>query len=457
MGARPVLRPEQDESWSAIEGLEASQDAAIRLQWYSEVPGSGAPERLMEAAVQALENRGMTVPGWEGLVEAGLTALEANDMPALIRAHVELQAAINDAERDDTSPYWTFAHYDTWEQFLSDASFPDVRPLELDEASYRDAVYAGWLGQIVGGAVGTSIEGYTAARLREAFGEIRDYLVPPSTYNDDMTFELAFLVAFEAAGREVTAREIGINWVSLIPFGWSAEMVALRNLQAGIVAPESGRTHNPFSEWIGAQMRGAVCGLVAPGNAREAARLAWLDGSVSHSNNGIIGEVFNAALVAGAFVQRDMRALLEETVLSLPGGSEYASVVGFALDRCKRSASWRDAWDACEKRYERYNWVHAYPNACAEVVALWFGAGDFDETLHIIAMEGQDVDCNAAQILTAVAVAGGGAEAIPDRWKEPIGDELTTYVRGMKKLSIRGLAERTVAAARRAGTASPAP
>ncbi len=448
--ARPVLRPEQDETWDAMAGLEAGQDSQVRLQWYSEVPGSGAPECLMEAAVQALENRGMLVPGWEPLVDAGLAALESGDMPALIRAHVALREALNAAVRDDTSSYWDYDRYDSWEECERDSTFPGGPLYDEPETAYRDRVHAGWLGQIVGGALGTSIEGYTAERLAEAYGEIRDYLVRPSTYNDDLTFELAFLKALEDRRSELTARDIGLNWAALIPFGWSAEMVALRNLQAGIMPPGSGRRHNPFSEWIGAQMRGAVCGLVAPGDAREAARLAWMDGSVSHENNGILGEVFNAVLTARAFILSDMRRLVEEAAACLPPGSEYAAVIRFALDACRAAGDWREAWGHCERRYERYNWVHAYPNACAEVVALWFGEGDFDETLHIIAMAGQDVDCNAAQILTALAVARG-REAIPARWTDPIGDELKTYVRTMKTLSIAGLAERTVRASRYGG------
>ncbi|MFP4484586.1 MAG: ADP-ribosylglycohydrolase family protein [Spirochaetota bacterium] len=456
--AVPELREEEDQTWNVIEQLEQQQDGLIRMQWFSRVPGSGAPERLMVAAVQALENRGMRVPGWEPLVDAGLAALEADDMPALIRAHVQLQEALAGAERDPSSPYWDFEQYPDWQSFEADATLsPKVEYTEPRE-HYHRRVLAGWQAQIVGGALGTSIEGYTAQRLRERYGEIRDYLTKPSTYNDDITFELAFLRALDGSGADITARDIALQWVSLIPFAWSAELIALRNLQEGILPPASGTHRNPFSEWIGAQMRGAVCGLVAPGNVREAARLAWMDGTISHGNNGIIGEVFNAVLVARAFVQRDIRALLAEAVAVLPPKSEYAAVVSFALDACREASDWQSAWARCEERFTRYNWVHAYPNACAEVVALWFGNGDFDETLHITAMEGQDVDCNAAQIMTAVAVAGSrgisGESVVPARWLAPIGDTLYTYVRTMKRMSIHDLAAWTVEGARRLGTVS---
>ena len=37
--------------------------------------------------------------------------------------------------------------------------------------------------------------------------------------------------------------------------------------------------------------------------AAETARLAFMDGSVSHHNNGVLGEVFNAVLVSLAYVK----------------------------------------------------------------------------------------------------------------------------------------------------------
>ncbi|WP_289694863.1 hypothetical protein [uncultured Duncaniella sp.] len=63
----------------------------------------------------------------------------------------------------------------------------------------------------------------------------------------------------------------------------------------------------------------------------------------------------------------------------MPPKSEYYSVVKFAWDACVRCGNWEDAWKACEEKYKRYNWIHTYPNAAAEVVSLYFGRNDFDE------------------------------------------------------------------------------
>ena len=202
------------------------------------------------------------------------------------------------------------------------------------------------MAQLVGAAVGTALEGYTAANLARVFGPITSYPRPPNTYNDDITFELAFLEAFSRAGYAVTSTDIAAEWTALIPMGWSAEAIALANIRRGVEPPYTGIEDNPFDEWIGAQMRGVICGMVAPGRAREAARLAWLDGQVSHTSNGILGEVFNAVLAARAFGGGDMRSLVETTVALMPAASEYGMVVRNALAACKTSDDWQSAGPA---------------------------------------------------------------------------------------------------------------
>ena len=110
---------------------------------------------------------------------------------------------------------------------------------------------------------------------------------------------------------------------------------------------------------------------------------------------------------------------------AIPVDSEYYTVVKFAWGESQKHTDWESAWKVCEKKYERYNWIHAYSNAAAEVVAMFFGNGDFDETMHIIAMCGWDVDCNAAQIAKVIAAANKVERN--EKWTAPIGDKLDTY------------------------------
>ncbi|MCX5512497.1 ADP-ribosylglycohydrolase family protein [Kaistia algarum] len=447
--AEPVLRSEEEQTWDASEAI-AGQDFWVRMFWQSNVPGSGAPESLAVAAVQSLENKGWVVPAENALwLEKGLAAVDEGDMEALHVAHSRLKAVLRQAKPDPEHPSQKTKRFSSFAEYEAAVSFPPDVAYDVEGKDFEDRIAAGWWGQIIGAAVGTALEGYTTEKLEKAFGRIDRYMRPPNTYNDDITFELAFLYAFALKGHAITSADVGDYWVSLIPVAWSAEAVALENLRRGVYPPESALDGNPFDEWIGAQMRGAIVGMVAPGRAREAARLAWLDAEVSHTGNGILGEVFNAVLVARAFVETDMRKLAAETVELMPADTEYGAVVRFALDAARKSADWKSAWALCDAEYVEYNWIHAYPNAAAQVIALWFGQGDFDETLAIIGGCGHDVDCNAAQMLAAVAIAKGFA-SIDKRWIDPIGDELVTYMRRPAKTTTSAVCAMTVDAVRSA-------
>ncbi|MDF2675506.1 MAG: hypothetical protein K0R09_3778, partial [Clostridiales bacterium] len=62
---------------------------------------------------------------------------------------------------------------------------------------------------------------------------------------------------------------------------------------------------------------------------------------------------------------------------------------------------------------------------------------------------GQDVDCNAAQIGTIIGVIRG-IDGIDKKWLDPIGNDLVTYVRGMKNIKIDSLINWTVESVRAA-------
>ena len=449
--AKPIVRSAEEQTWEDNLDVSVFYDQNLALDWGSNVPGSGAPEKIMVAAVQALENRGYTVSeaGYQYLNE-GLKAAEEQDYVLLHRCSALLRRELAKAGKDPASEYWKYGYYRTFEEYLVAVTFPERVPVRPDTSAFRNQIRAGWLSQLIGGAMGTMVEGYTSANIYDAFGEVRSYLREPNTYNDDTTYELAFLKAFLEKGYAVTSEDIALCWVGLIPCGWSAEELAIRNLKNGIFPPESGQYRNPFNEWIGAQMRGGICGMVAPGDPRTAAELAWKDGCISHANNGILGEVFNAVMTSLSFVEKDVRTIIKTAISLIPGDSEYRSVLDFVWDSCQRSDDWRRALAACEERYRKYNWIHAYPNACCEVIALYFGEGDFDRTLHIVTMCGLDVDCNAGMIMPIVAIRQG-CGSIPEKYMHPAFDKLTTYMRGeMREITMDALVEKTVRSVTRA-------
>lgn len=440
----PKIEKDCEENWMNYVVNGNLSDEKLYKDWESVVPGSLAPCHLVIAAIQCMRNKGYDVTDAESYIDEGLEAARNKDGASLQKITAKIYYLLNNAQKDDSSAYWNYKSYKTWEEIEKDSCFPEYPDFIININELEEKIQAGWYGQLIGGAFGTQIEGYITANIRETFGNITTYLRPPETYNDDITYELAFLAAFYEKGYEVSSEDIAYKWLELIEDGYSAEEIALRNLRNGLLPPESGSYGNYFSDWIGAQMRTPIHGMVAPGNPKLAAKLAAEDSVISHSNNGLIGGVFNAVLVSLGFVEKDMKKLVTTAVECLPKESEYYMIVRFALDMCNSHKAWEVAWSACEdKLIKDYNWIHAYPNAAAEIIALWYGDNDFDKTANIIAMTGQDVDCTAAPVLNVLGVAYG-LKQIGKHWTEPLGTEIKTIMRKYQSFSFNQLCKITL-------------
>ncbi len=445
LAAVPLDRRIHASQWYDSNTVFPSGDDLIALFWHSRVPGSGAPEIPYVEMVQSMDNRGYDVRAAEALLPQGLALAHGKDRDALRALTAELLAAIHSAPRIDGAPYWRYEHPSGWEEVKAAMAASDEGQDRRALDHLEERTLAGWLGQLAGGSFGTAIEGYHSTRIAEVYGEIEGYVTAPETTNDDVVYELVLLDVFERVGRAISSRDIGLEWVKQIPFGWSAEWVALHNLNDGLLPPESGTWRNPYSDWIGAQMRGMICGMLAPGWPMEAARLAHIDGVVSHAANGVYGELYAAVLSSLAYLRGDPRALLEEAAGYLPQRSEYAAVVTGCLETVRAHSDPAEAWRVLDERFEQYNWIHAYPNIAADILALWYGDGDMTRSFSLLAHAGLDVDCNAGLVGTVLGVMNG----VPEQWAAPLGDLLETYLKGKEKLSIRELAARTARNAKR--------
>lgn len=103
-------------------------------------------------------------------------------------------------------------------------------------------------------------------------------------------------------------------------------------------------------------------------------------------------------LVSMAYVETDMRTVLEKAMRAIPMDSEFYTVLEFAFEACEKSATYREAWELCEEKYKHYNWVHCYPNMASEVIAIYFAGNDYQKAMSILMMSGQDNDCTGGPI-----------------------------------------------------------
>ncbi len=448
-GAVPVKNRTDLIQWDSLLEGKMLEEAAQMLEsgkgaWQKPLPESKAPYSKMLGAISSMKNMGYDVEEAELLIPQALEAIEQNDLIRLQIINAHVFKALAEADKIAGHPYWSYTIYEDFEQYEKAVELPEYPDYHLpDEKKLFEQIHGGWLGEIIGSALGTAIEGFKSSRIWEVFGEITDYVKPPETLNDDITFELALLEAFRQKGYEITSEDIADQWVGYIPFAYTAEEVALNHLRSGIYPPQSGYLANPYREMIGAAMRAAVCGALAPGNPRKAAELAWKDGRISHHNNGILAEVFNAVLVSMSYVETDMKTILTKAMKAIPKDCEFYSVLDFAYQACEQSDNYRQAYELCEAKYKEYNWVHTYPNLAAEVVAVYFAGNDFQKAMTILMMAGQDNDCTGGPIGHAYGVMLG-AGTLDRKFTEPLKDQLDTYVRTMESQTITSLSEKTL-------------
>jgi ADP-ribosylglycohydrolase len=432
-------------SWDEIIRDSIRDVQNMNYQWKGYVTDSLAQLFNIAGVIQAKANLGYDMSKAEAMLEEGKRLYEARNEVELYKHTLRVYREIANAPEDPESPYWKYTRYTSFGQYVKMVDFPKYGfdPRKIDRELLFDKIYANWLAQTCAGALGTALEGFHTLNIEKVFGTVDGYIKEPEQYNDDITFQLVFLEIFSKLGYETKAADIAEEWAARIPIGFTAEGVALRNIKQGIYPPQSGTYNNPMCEWIGAQMRGAVCGLVAPGDPETAARLAFEDGIISHTNTGVLGEVLNAVMTSLAFVENDCRTIARMSIDLIPCDSMFRSVLEYAWDACKRYGDWRRAWLDCDDKYQHYNWIAAIPNAAAEVVALYFCENDYDKLCSIIAMCGLDVDCNAAQVAGILAVIRGSG-AISPRWSVPVGNMMITYVRGMERLRFDDLARKTM-------------
>jgi ADP-ribosylglycohydrolase len=443
--AVPVDRRKEASRWMKGDTEFPHGDELLRWNWNVKVPGSLAPDVFFQSMVQDWANQGYDVCAAEELIPLGRSLEAANNLIDLRVVSARIWKALREAPKIAGHPYHQYEHPTDWESVR--AAMPaaaDNHPLSVWQADYPQRILQGWIGQLAGGSFGTAIEGYTGAQIAGVYGEVRGYVTQPETTNDDVVYELLLLDVFEKMGRAISSDALADEWVHQLPYGVSAEGIALRNLTMGIYPPDSGTFLNPYCDWIGAQMRGMVCGMLAPAEPMEAARLAHIDAVISHARNGVYGEIYAAVLTALAFVMDDPRKLVVEAARYIPAKSEYAAKLSFILETLRAESDPAAAWKILDKHFERYNWIHAYPNIAADLLALWYGDGDFTETMALLAKAGYDVDCNGGLVGNVLGVM----RPVPPAWADPIGDLLETYIQGKERLSIMELAEKTAGLAK---------
>lgn len=352
---------------------------------------------------------------------------------------------------------------------------PPSLPL-VDPGTLEDRIHGAWLGRCCGCLLGKVTEGWrrptmagflqetdqwplhaylskgSSEEIRERFGVqhrrfwIEDVECMPE--DDDTNYTVVGLEILRRYGRDFTPEHVAEFWMENIPVlhVCTAERVAYKNFVNGFQPPESASIRNPYREWIGAQIRADFWGYANPANPAAAAEFAWRDACVSHVKNGIYGEMWAAAMIAGAFVMESPEQAIEVGLAVVPPASRFSESILRVLAWKNQGLSAAQAIEGIHKEWDEtrsHDWCHTIPNAMIVTMALLWGDRDFERTLCLAVQACFDTDCNGA---TSGSVLGAmlGASKLPEKWTGPLNDTLETGVQGYHRVRIGDLAARSL-------------
>jgi hypothetical protein len=300
-----------------------------------------------------------------------------------------------------------------------------AQALQMKPGEYEDRVRAAWLGQIAGTLMGFQFEHKAAAVARVDKIPDRFRGIP---VDDDWYYEMVAVRAFEKYGIEMAAEQLGEQWKLNSAGSWGSSEQARLLMAKGVKAPDSGHPrYNRLWFTIGPQFSADVYGLIAPGMPNLAAKLAREYGHVNGYAEGADGAVFMAGMTSLAFVEKDPRQIVRKAAQLIHPDSPYRQCLDMVIRMADEGASREQIAGAVEDRWhiEYPATNNAVANGALTAIAVWFGEGDYLQTVNYAfsAADFEDADCNAAN---AAAVVGAmkGMSAIPQSIVDRLGDRI---------------------------------
>ena len=292
--------------------------------------------------------------------------------------------------------------------------------MNLDKV-FENKVYAGVLGKIIGVYLGRPFEGWYYDRIMEELGPINYYVndkldFPIHVTDDDLTGTFRFINALKHFNfdKNISPKQIGQTWLNYCienqtVLAWAGKGVlteesAYMNLKQGIHAPESGsiaQNGKVIAEQIGAQIFIDGWGMVSPGDPEQAVDLAKRAGSVSHDGESVYGAQVVAAMEAMAFIEKDIKKIIEESKKFVPTDSTIYRLISDIQDWSSGNLDWEQARSTIEDKYGYSKFpgnCHIVPNHALIILALLFGDDDFQKSLMIVNTAGWDTDCNSGNV-----------------------------------------------------------
>ena len=280
----------------------------------------------------------------------------------------------------------------------------------------RDKILGCFNGKNVGGTLGAPLEG------KNGFFDIEYFLQPniegnPQP-NDDLDLQIASLNAARRFGRCVNAEILAEYYNIFVNPSWAEYGVGKSNLRRGVPTPISGYHDNRYKDSCGSFIRSEIWACLCPGHPELAARYAYFDSSIDHADEGTYGEVFWAAMQSAAFVESDIKKLIDIGLSYIPKESVLYKGITLVLNCYDSKKTYEEARDVVFKEIPgAFSYQHtklkdiilteykpaeagfdAPQNIAIAIMGLLYGEGDFGKSMLLAVNCGEDADCSAGSL-----------------------------------------------------------
>ena len=283
----------------------------------------------------------------------------------------------------------------------------------------RKKVMGCWLGKAVGGTLGQPYEGCDGPLDLSFYDPVPTDMVP----NDDLDLQVLWCCVLDSMEHPAADRKVLADaWLAHVAFPWDEYGVAIRNLKMGIPAPFSGSYDNWFKEGLGAAIRSELWACLAPGNPQLAARFAYEDACVDHTEDGIYAEQFWTAAESLAFSESGLDRLLDAGLSVIPADCRFALAVKDTRVQCAAGSDPAAIRKHILEHWGSESFTNCIMNGAFAVMALLLGRGDFGRSICLAVNCGRDADCSTATVGALLGLVD--PDSIGEKWLAPIGRKL---------------------------------
>ena len=198
----------------------------------------------------------------------------------------------------------------------------------ISKDTLKDKIAGGWAGKMIGVSYGLPTEFKALGKMYEDSIHWTPVRVKDALWEDDLYVQLTLMDVMDKHGMQAEQKKYQEALATAGFRLWHANVQTRKNYFDSIFPPQSGQPEfNLHADDIDFQIEADYIGFMCPGMPQTANKMADYMGHIMNYGDGVYGGAFVASLYSEAYLQNDIRSVIEKALLSLPAESGYRRII----------------------------------------------------------------------------------------------------------------------------------